>query len=183
MLPPWRRSLVLRTRGPGGAGSARPGDLVLVTAGAQGPGAQLVRVHRPPGRRPRRDRGADARPRPAPRLRRGGRARGASGGASGSRAPPARAATCARCRRSRSIPQARATSTTRSPPRRSPTAAARVWVHIADVAAHVPEARRSTARRAGARRACTCRARSSRCCRTRSRTTPARWSPARTARR
>ena len=49
-----------------------------------------------------------------------------------------RAATCATCRRSRSTRRPRATSTTRSAPSGSRTASIRVWVHIADVAAHVP---------------------------------------------
>ncbi len=47
------------------------------------------------------------------------------------------------CRRSRSTRRAHATSTTRSPPnawwRRSANPRTRVWVHIADVSAYVPE--------------------------------------------
>ena len=144
-----------------------------------GPAPGLLRAGIAPDRaarrRARRDRGAAARSRAAARVRR--RRSSAKPREAGERvtATPARAATCASWRRSRSTRSAHATSTTRSRPRTPDGGRIRVWVHIADVAAHVRDGlARWTARRASARRASTPRAPSSRCCRTRSPATRAR---------
>ena len=129
-----RRMNVDRAR-PGAA----PGDLVLVAPTrprARGHG-KIAAPDRAPGRRARRDRGADARPRPAPPLRPAGRARGARG-----RRAAAPAADVPR-RDLRDLP-----TFTIDPPtardfddaisaERLDDGASRVWVHIADVAAHV----------------------------------------------
>ena len=92
---------------------------------------------RAPGRRARRDRGADARPRAAAALRPAGRARGARGAAVASASADGPRATCA------TLP----TFTIDPPTARDfddaisaeelDDGAVRVWVHIADVAAHV----------------------------------------------
>ncbi len=94
--------------------------------------------------RSRRHRADDARGRAARLLRLGGRARSAQGRrarlgqgrgrtARGAATRPARA-----CPPSPSIQPRPATSTTPSPLSALPDGAVRVWVHIADVAAHVP---------------------------------------------
>ena len=130
--------MVLRTRGPGGAGRARPGDLVLVTAGARGSGANLVRViGRPDVARNviealMLDRGLRLGFDPA--VEREARAAGERvAGADGARRDLRELATFtidptgARDFDDAISAQALADG------------GARVWVHIADVAAHVPE--------------------------------------------
>ncbi len=92
----------------------------------------------------------------------------------------AAAATCAGCPRSRSIPRARATSTT--PYRRPPKATERCGYGSTSPTSRpmCGRARCSTARHTGGDAACMCPAQSSRCCRLCCRTAPARWCPART---
>ena len=96
---------------------------------------------RAPGRGARRDRGADARPRPARGLRRRGRARGARGAAASARGSSA----AAQRRDLRELPtftvdpvSARDFDDALSAQELG-DGRVRVWVHIADVAAHVRE--------------------------------------------
>ena len=131
-------------------------------------------------RRPRRDRGADARPRAATRVRPGGasarpRASRPSVTVAGRRA----GATCASCRRSRS---------TRSTARDFDDAISAEALRrrrLAGLGAHrrrrrstCRRARRSTARPTGARPASTCRGGRADAARSRCPTAPARWCPA-----
>ena len=141
-----RGRAVLRSAGAGSASTARapasrprPGDLVLVapTGPRAGHGKLLRRLGRPDIARDvlealMLDRGL--RRRFDPVVEREARA-------AAERARPTtrrRAATCATCRRSRSTRRPRATSTTRSAPSAATAARSAIWVHIADVAAHVP---------------------------------------------
>ena len=159
------------------------------------PGATAVRGgqgdDRPPARaarrRARRDRGADGRPRAAPGVRPGGRARGAGGVGRRDRVRRRRARRRHR-RDLRSLPtftidpaSARDFDDAISAAALEDGGVARVGAHRRRVGVRDARARSSIARPTGAGRACTSRARSSRCCRARSRTTPARWSRVRTA--
>ena len=160
---------------------AGPGDLVLIAPNGPRAGhGRVLAADRPPGRRARRARGADARPRAAPALRPAGRARGArrggERGAGRAAQGPARPADV----HDRSADRARLR---RRDQRRAARRAA--WCACGSTSPTSPRtcrpARRSTVRRTGARRASTSRARSSRCCPRRSPTTPARSCPTRTA--
>ena len=164
---------------------AGAGDLVLSprAARARATGG-CVAPDRAPGRRARRARGADARPRAAAALRPAGRARGARRPRSAPRRPTTRAATCATLPTFTIDPPSARDFDDAISAERLDGGLIRVWVHIADVARPRPaRARRSTARPTGARRASTSPARSSRCCPRRCRTRPARSSRTRTAAR
>ena len=111
-----------------------------------------------------------------PAVEREARARGRAAAARRGGAPR----TCASCRPSRSTRRPRRTSTTRSRPSAPTDGTIRVWVHIADVAAHVAAGLARRPRGAPARDvASTSRARSSRCCPRRCPTRPARCVPGR----
>ena len=145
-----------------------PGDLVLVAPTGPRAGPRQGRAaDRAPGRRARRDRGADARPRSAPALRPGGRARRAGGGGEPAGRDARRAPRPhATCRPSRS------TRRPRKRLRRRDLRRARSTASASASGSTSPMSRR-TCRPAAAgrprgaparRRASTSRARSSRCC-------------------
>ena len=152
--------------------------------GAKSSGARIVRVlGRPDVAREviealMLDRGLSA------RVRRGGRARGARRRASASTRSTRSTSRPARARHLHDRPgRALATSTMRSPRRRS-ARTRRAYGSTSPTSPHTfPRARRSTARHADAPRASMSRARSSRCSRTRSPATPARCCPGASARR
>ena len=151
-----RAARAARTTGGAGQltvdpGKARVGDLVLVSVK---PGSRRPREGRAAAREARRrpgcDRGADARPGPAPALRADARARGGRRGRvrRAAERPGARAATCATLA-TFTIDPTRGQGLRRRDLRgaASRTARIRVWVHIADVSAFV--ARRLAGRPGG----------------------------------
>ena len=164
-------------RGPRHSASTSTGTRARASATScssspKGHASACKRIGRP-GRRARRDRGADARPRAAaalPARRRPRRTRGVAVRATAAR-------TSSNCRPSRSTRRRRATSTTRSRAERLDGGGIRIWVHIADVAALRAARLARRPRGAPARaRASTSPARSSRCSPRRCPTTPARSS-------
>ena len=179
-----RRRAVLRAPGAGVAGRARDRGArrrrPRARSGRRAGAAQRAKVRardRAARRRARRDRGADARPRPAARASPPAVERAARGRARGG-APGATAATCATCRRSRST-RRRAQDFDDAI-----SAEALGDEALADLGPHRRRQRLRAARLAGRprglparRRASTCRARSSRCCPRRCPTTPARCVP------
>ena len=135
--------------------AARAGDIVLVQSanGGRGAGRSVARgLGRPDVARDviealMLDRGLAARFDAERGARGAARARERGMATDAQRA----GATCASWPRSRSTRPAPATSTTRSPPSAWRRGGVRVWVHIADVAAHVAEGSRARPRGAPAR--------------------------------